>query len=304
MVTEDLPHWSGARESGGRWQLRFMRWVALTAPAWLIDPMLWLISFGYALNTRRLATQGSILYLRKVLGREPSFRDRHRHARTFAHVFLDRVRLLAGGVDGFRVDATREELIGDLYQQGRGAVLLGAHFGSFEALRAFDRVLPGLSVRYLMFPDHAPHSTELLRELNPEVADKVISLANGQHAMMEVYEALEQGEFVAFLGDRIPNPAIRAKVSVPFFGGDINVPTSPYIAAMAAKVPLILCTAPRIGKDHYAVEFTEFYDGARVTRAERSNVINGLARRYVETLEGLCRRHPYNWFNFFDIWRD
>jgi predicted LPLAT superfamily acyltransferase len=302
MNADDASDWSGARESGSRWQLRLMRRVALSAPAFVVDPMLWVISLCYALNTRRLATRGSILYLRKVLGREPTLSDRHRHARTFAHVFLDRVRLLSDGVNAFTVTSQREHLIGDLHAAGKGAVLIGAHFGSFEALRAFDRVLPGLNVRYLMFPDHAPHSTELLREINPDVADKVISLANGQHAMMEVYEALERGEFVAFLGDRMPNAAIRAKVSAQFLGSAIDVPTSPYIAAMAAKVPLILCTAPRLGKDRYEVEFTLFHDGSPVQRAERQTIIEGLARRYVETLETLCRRHPYNWFNFFDIW--
>lgn len=304
MVAEDLGNWSEARESGSKLSLRFMRWIALRAPGLVVDPLLWLISLCYALNTGRPATQGSILYLRRVLGREPTLRERHCHARVFAHVFLDRVRLLSDGVDAFEVTAEGHHLIGDLYRQGRGAVLLGAHFGSFEALRAFDRVLPGLSVRYLMFPDHAPHSTELLRELNPEVADKVISLADGQNAMIEVYEALERGEFVAFLGDRFPNRAAqRATATVSFFGDPIDVPTSPYIAAMAAKAPLILCVAPRLGKDRYAVDFTLFHDGQSVPRGERKAVIEGLARRYVETLEALCRRYPYNWFNFFDIWR-
>jgi len=25
--------------------------------------------------------------------------------------------------------------------------------------------------------------------------------------------------------------------------------------------------------------------------------------RYAARLEGVCREHPYNWFNFFDVWR-
>ena len=302
-MVEVTTHWSTSHESGSRWQLRFMRWMALNAPAILVNPMLWLISALYALNTKRSATRSSIHYLRRVLGREPSFQDRHRHARTFAHVFLDRVRLLSDGVEQFKVESAGHHLIGDLHRLGKGAVLLGAHFGSFEALRAFDRELPGLVVRYLMFPDHAPNSTALLREINPDVADKVIMLSNGQHAMMEVYEALERGEFVAFLGDRLPHTEIRAKVSMPFFGDAIDVPTSPYIAALAAKVPLIMCTSAWLRKDHYAVEFTMFHDGQPVARSERQDYIAGLARRYVERLEAVCRRHPYNWFNFFDIWR-
>ncbi|MDH3739642.1 MAG: acyl-CoA synthetase, partial [Alphaproteobacteria bacterium] len=229
-------------------------------------------------------------------------RERHRHARTFAHVFLDRVQLLANGVDSFRIDANGQHLIEELHNSGRGAVLLGAHFGSFEALRAFDRSLPGLRVRYLMFPENAQTSTALMSELNTEVADRVISLADGKRAMMEAGEALRRGDFVAFLGDRLPDRTIRSQISVPFLGESIKLPTSPYIVAMVARVPLILCVAPRLGRAHYAIEFSLLDDGAPVERAARSDHIAVLADRYSATLENLCRRYPYNWFNFFDIW--
>jgi predicted LPLAT superfamily acyltransferase len=29
-----------------------------------------------------------------------------------------------------------------------------------------------------------------------------------------------------------------------------------------------------------------------------------MAQSYADALAAMCRRHPYNWFNFFDIWRD
>ena len=195
-------------------------------------------------------------------------------------------------------------MIEELHASGRGAVLLGSHFGSFEALRAFDRALPGLRVRYLMFPDHSPTSTAMMSELNAEVASRVISLADGKLAMMETVEALSQGDFVAFLGDRLPNPTIRSQISVPFLGASIKLPTSPYIVAMIARVPLILCAAPRLGSSHYAIEFSMLYDGAPVQRSERSDHIARLAKSYVVELEDMCRGNPYNWFNFFDIWSE
>lgn len=295
--------WAGVSESGSRRQLRLMRGLALAAPGWVLDPLIWVISLVYSLNTQQPSTRASVLYLTRVLGRRPSLSERHRHARNFAHVFLDRARLLADGVDEFQIDADGSEQIRELHELGRGAVLLGAHYGSFEALRAYDRALPGLEVYYLMFPEHAANSTELLDEINRDVARNVIRLDDGFEAMIEVYELLDQGAFVAFLGDRMPHAGVRSKVSVPFLGEDIDLPTSPYIAAIAAKVPLILCLAPRLGKDRYAIAFETFYDGAPVPREQRRARCHQLARRYAETLEGMCRRDPYNWFNFFDIWR-
>lgn len=297
-----IANWT-TKESGSPRQLRFMRWLGLRAPGWITDPAIWLISLVYTLRSHRPTARASTLYLTRLFGRPPGFAERHNHHRTFAHVFLDRVRFLARGVEGVRIDASRQHLIADLHAAGQGAVLLGAHFGSFEAMRAFDRELPGLTVRYLMYPEHAPAATALLNELNPEVAARVISLTDGTQAMLEVFEALERGEFIAFLGDRLPDSSVRAQVAVPFLGESIMVPTSPYIAAMAARVPLILSVAPRLKKGHYAVEFHQLYDGSPLSRKERSARISALAKDYALHLEAMCHRHPYNWFNFFDIWR-
>ncbi|MEH6755427.1 MAG: hypothetical protein V7788_14835 [Alphaproteobacteria bacterium] len=278
-----------------------MRWLALHAPAFVTDPLIWLISFFYACQTTRPSTHASGLYLERVFQRPAGLRERHKHAHCFAHVFLDRVKLLTSGVDTFQIEANGQQLIEDQHKTGRGGVLLGAHFGSFEALRSFDNTLPGLRVRYLMFPEHAPASTALLNELNADTASQIISLSDGPQAMLEVHEALDKGEFVAFLGDRQPGTTTRSQ-PVSFLGAPINLPTSPYIAAIAAQVPLFLCIAPRLGKNYYGIEFSELYDGAPVPRTERSERIAKLAQIYADHLEYLCRRYPYNWFNFFDIW--
>ena len=302
MTSSDVSQWSTSRETGSPWQLRLMRWLALHAPAIVMEPLLWSITLVYALQSQRPTTRASALYLERILGRRASLRDLHRQTNMFAHVYVDRVKLLSGGLDRFKVQVSGADLIERQHAAGRGGILVGAHFGSFEVLRAFDRTLPDLRVRYLMYPEHATVSTGLLNQLNPSVADRIISLQDGQTAMLQVFEALNEGEFVAFLGDRLVDPSIRGQIQVPFLGDTINVPTSPYIAAIAARVPLFFCTAPRLGKDHYAIEFSMLYDGSPVERAERGERIAALAGSYAAKLEAMCRRHPFNWFNFFDIW--
>lgn len=302
-MVEKTGNWIEAKEAGAVWQLRFMRFIALNAPAILSSPILWVTALIFAIDKRRASSRASADYLHRVFGRVPTLMERQRHALTFSHVFFERVRLLAGGAGAFSIEMSGQDLVHERVAMGRGAVLLGAHYGSFEALRALDRELPGLSVRYVMYPENAQKSTQLLATLNPEISGKIISLANGPMAMIQVYEALENGEFVAFLGDRMPDSSTRAKVSVAFLGGKINVPTSPYLAAMAARVPIILSFAVWERRDRYRAEFSLLYDGENVHRKERAQVAQGLAQRYASVVESLCRRDPYNWFNFFDIWR-
>ena len=57
-------------------------------------------------------------------------------------------------------------------------------------MRALDRTLPGLTVRYLMYEEHADKSAGIMAEINPDVADRIIPLSDGQDAMLAVREAL------------------------------------------------------------------------------------------------------------------
>ncbi|MEM1382645.1 MAG: hypothetical protein AAF713_09160 [Pseudomonadota bacterium] len=302
-MAETSAEWVKQPESGRQWQLRMMRGLALTLPPWALDPLIWAIALVFAANRARPATRASGRYLQRLFGRPARLSERHRHARVFAHAMLDRVRLLARGTADFKIAASGNAPVEKLYAAKQGAVLLGSHYGSFEALRAFDRTMPDMVVRYVMSAEHAAKSTALLGALNPAVTARVISVADGPQGMLDVYEALERGEFVAFLGDRVPDRAARGQVAVDFLGGDIQVPTSPYLAAMAAGVPLIFCTAPRTGPRRYALEFAVLHGGEPVPREERGETVGRLAQAYADLLSERCRRDPYNWFNFFDIWR-
>lgn len=282
--------------------LRFMRWFVQWAPVWLISPLIWVITLYYRVHPNRSTIDASRRFLARALGRPVRWSDTLRHFRTFAHVVLERVLLLSGGTRKFDTTVRGDDIIRAHHESQRGGVLLGGHLGSFEMLRAYDRELPGLQVRYMMFPDNAEATTALLNELNPDVARQVISLSNGQAAMLAACEYLDDGQFVAFLGDRMPRMDARHKVEVTFFGAPVWLPTSPYIAAMVARVPLILCFAPRTGTRRYDITFEEIYDGSPVARTERHAKSEELAQIFANRMETLCRQHPYNWFNFFDIW--
>ena len=273
------------------------------APAALSGPVIWLVSLYFTLVPSRAAAEGADLYFRAVLGRRPGFTERHRQIRTFAHVVIERVGLLSDRLDGFDIRLRGEEAIAALHAEGRGAVLLGAHFGSFEALRAAERKLPGLSVRYMMFEDNAGNTASLLRKVNPALAGRVIALRDGIGAMLDARAALGSGDFVAFLGDRMARRNKRAEVEVDFLGRRLRLPRAPYLSAMLAEVPLILCFSPRTGRRTYDIVFSELHDGAAVPRGERDAKCAELAQRYADALADMCRRHPYNWFNFFNIWR-
>ena len=296
--------WSNHYESGTPFAMRFLRWLALRAPRPVASAVLWTVCVFFVSQSDRPTTRASRNYLTRLDRKQPDLWQLHRHAFNFAQVAIDRPRFLQFGMAAFDIHVVNPTPVHEALAQSKGAILLGAHFGSFEALRAFDRMLPALDVRYLMFGDHAEASTRLLGELNEDVEDRVIPLKDGPGAMLAVSNALQEGCFIAFLGDRQPEGALGDTIEVSFLGDAIRIPKSPYMTAMAARVPLILCFAPRLPSGRYLIEFLMIYDGAQVQRHERDAKCREFAEKYVQYLEGLCRRHPDNWFNFFDIWGD
>ncbi len=280
-----------------------MCWLAVRVPGWFARPIVTIAAFYFSVFPSRTSRDGSNAYLRRVLGRD-GFWPRFCQVHSFANVAYERILLLTNGADGFRISPADHPVIEGRVRAGQGAVLLGAHFGSFEALRAFDRTLPGLSVRYLMFQENARQLTDLLEQLNPQVAEQVISVSDGQNAMLAVREALEEGHFVAFLGDREADPNPRAQIVVNFFDRPISIPRAPYLCAIMARTPLITAFAVYKGRRTYEAHFKELYDGSPVPRQDRDAVCQSMAQTYADELEQMCRSHPYNWFNFFDIWGD
>jgi predicted LPLAT superfamily acyltransferase len=58
------------------------------------------------------------------------------------------------------------------------------------------------------------------------------------------------------------------------------------------------------GGNQYRIVFEQFADFSQVAPAEREAAIDAAIDRYAARLEHYCRAAPFNWFNFFDFWRN
>ena len=245
------------------------------------------------------ARASSRKYLRKVLGREPLFSDVYRHYHAFAATILDRVYLLKGQYARFEVRSFGEGIVGEMIDRGEGGVLLGAHLGSFEAIRALGREARGLRVRMVMYEETTRELNGVLGAINPALAGDVIGLGEVD-SMLKVERALAQGEFIGMLADR----TIQGKgtISVPFLGTAAQMPVGPFRMAAIMKRPMVLMFGLYRGGNRYDIHFERFADTTCTDRGTRDAVIEQAVRRYAERLEHYCRLAPYNWFNFYDYW--
>jgi predicted LPLAT superfamily acyltransferase len=292
--------WVTHRERGSMTLLRIMTFLSLRLGRPGGRVFLYLIAayfFTFAPTARRHARA----YLRKALGREPSAADRFRHVLTFATTIHDRVYLMKDRSDLFDISVGGEDLVWNALQAGSGAFLMGAHVGSFDIIRAVGQRQRGLRVAMAMYEDNARRVNAMLTAINPAAKPDVIALGH-MDAMLKIQEYLGRGIFVGVLGDRtLGNEATRKVV---FLGQPARFPVGAMRAAAVMRRPVIFMIGLYRGGNRYHVEFESLADFSRVEPRQRDAAVGAAIERYALVLEKYVRSDPYNWFNFFDFWRD
>ncbi len=295
-----LAAWTTHRERGSVLLLKIMTFISLRIGRRAGRFILYFIAayfFAFAPEARR----HSRAYLRRVLGREPTARDRFRQIMTFASTIHDRVYLVNGQYDLFDIRIEGESLVQNFLQTGHGAFLMGSHLGSFEVIRAVGQQRPGLRVTMAMYEETANKVGARLAAINPEAKLDVITLGRVD-AMLKIHECVEQGACVGVLGDR--TFGAEAGEQVTFLGTPARLPIGAMRAAATLRRPVIFMAGLYQGGNRYRVVFEPLADFSLTPTGGRNAALREALERYATLLEKYCRSDPYNWFNFFDFWSD
>ncbi len=292
------PEWANRPERGSEWLLKLMYRIAMLIGRRAAGVFLYPIA-AYFWITTGAARRDSKSYLTRVLGRPPSWRESYRHYLTFSITILDRFYFLSGRADEFEIDFHGEEAVLEALAQGRGAFLVGAHLGSFEALRMLVRQRPHLRVGMAMFEENAQKIRRLLTAIDPTLLDDVVPLGH-MDSMIRIQERLERGDMVGFLADR--SFGHDANLTLDFLGDPAQFPTGVFRMACLLKQPVIFMTGLYRGGNRYDVRFDRVIDFTNIERAGRSLMVEQGVKEFAARIEAHCRLAPYNWFNFYDFW--
>jgi len=298
--------WSEQQERSNLWTLRLMRWIALAAgrrvARWVLHPITL-----YFMLTGAKARRESARYLARALGRPVGWRDVYRHIHTFAATVLDRVYLLQEQCDALELRSTGIEIMDAPLAAGRGALMVGAHLGSFEALRALGHS-KGLNVAMVMYEDNARLINSTLAAIAPNSRLQTIALGRID-AMLSLRDWLDKGGIAGLLADRtLPSHSERSRTHwLPFLGQPARFSDGPFRLAALLRRPMVFMTGLYHGGRDYELRFVLLADFSQRPAgggAELERLILDAMQRYVAIVESLCREAPYNWFNFYDFWAD
>jgi len=293
------PDWLRRQERSNLLILKLMVWISLNLGRRVGRLVLYGISFYYVLFAP-FARRASRDYLQRALGRWAEWSDGFRHVLSFASTIHDRVYLLNNRFDLFDIQIQGAEALHAALARQPGALLIGAHFGSFEVLRAVGRGREGLKVAMLMYEENARKINTTLEAINPEATTDIISLGRLE-SMLEARDKLDQGYLVGLLADRGLDDDTTLEYE--FLGSPAPFPLGPFRLAAMLRRPVFFMVGIYLGGNRYQIHFEPLADFSQVTPATRDTAMRAAQAAYVARLEAYCRLAPYNWFNFYDIWQ-
>ena len=289
------------------------RWLGRGLARLLVVPIV-----AYFFLTDSAGRRASLAYLRRVaatpegaaaLGGEPGLRHVFRHYFEFGLAILDRVGFWFGDPESFELRVHGGEELERVHQEKRGALVLGSHLGSFDAMRLLAALHSPITVHVLMYTRHAARINAIFEELralrpsDPRV--RVIQIEPGGVAhVLEARACVGRGEVVAVLADRVPPSESHRVARVRFLGGSVELPQGPFLLAGLLGCPVLLMVGLRRGSGVYEIHVERLSDGMDLSRDRRAAAVTEHCQLFADRIAAWCLHAPYQWFNFHDFWKE
>jgi predicted LPLAT superfamily acyltransferase len=306
-ATRPARHWAQLNEFSFIAGIRLLFWLGRVFGRWPFRAVLYPVLLWY-LIAKPSARAASRDYLRRAASFSVDSRivassfGVLRHFNSFAECILDKLLLWCGLFDTGSVELRGLDPILRQISAKRGGLLICSHLGNLELCRVMSTQQTGLKLTVLTHTKHAVRFNRLLAKLNPHSQLDLMQVTDLTPATAVLLsEKINQGEFVAIAGDRIPVASKPRVAFARFLGAMAPFPVGPYILASLFQCPVYLLFSLRTDLGA-AIEFELFRGEIRLPRKHRDDALAALVEDYAARLEDSCLRAPLQWFNFFDFW--
>ncbi|MBU1147879.1 MAG: lysophospholipid acyltransferase family protein [Candidatus Omnitrophica bacterium] len=196
-------------------------------------------------------------------------------------------------IDGY-IECKGFESIERLLKQGKGGIVLSAHFGNWE-LMAHYFALKGYKVNVIA------------RRVRNEYFERFLNKVRKRHGVnvlyrdasaKEVIAILRKNEFVGIMPDQDMDSV--SGVFVDFFGRKAYTPNGPAVLNFLTGVPIIPCFMARKGFGH------EILVGRPIElqkSGDKQKDILENTQRYTKVIEDHVRKFPSQWVWFHERWK-
>ena len=295
----ELKHeqWAGTTYGNGwmhKWLIRFlrvvdMRLVYLFAFLLIVPPTM-------VLNGKARRVTYRFYRRRFGFGRIRSAWMTYKNHCAFSQVVIDKFAMYAG--KKFRISIDGYDRFKALSEQPSGFVQLSSHIGNYE-IAGYSLAAENKRLNALVFGGEKAsvmaNRSELFREHNI----RMIPMKADMSHLFVIDSALADGEILSMPADRIFGSQKAFRIN--FLGKEAAFPQGPFMIAALRNLPILFVSVMKTGAREYHITVSRIEsDGEGNARAKARL----LAEEYVKMLEKTLRRHPAQWYNYFDFWAE
>lgn len=237
----------------------------------------------------------SRVYLDKLFGEKRGFMPfkLYRLLYSFGMSIIDRVAYFS---DSGKICCRdfAEHVVREGLGRGCGVVVLTAHAGGWQ-ISSGELLKYGVEVGLVGAELERSDIRELFESRMRKARPKFIGDSGDASGMLSAYSVLKGGGIVAMHADRY---AGGRYVNAEFLGSPLRVPLAPYILAAKSGAALVLVVCFKTGYAEYSMRAIEIPIRKNASAGECA----AAAEKFLSELSKALKKHPFQWYNFFDFW--
>jgi predicted LPLAT superfamily acyltransferase len=236
-------------------------------------------------------------YFRRQHGysRSKSFFKTWRNHYLFGQTILDRFAVYAGQKN-FKVDNPDNELFLERVSAENGCIIVGAHVGNPE-LCGYLLSQNTKRINSLIFGGEAKEVQKNRSKVLDDNNVRLIPVSTDMSHLFILNEALTAGEMVSMPCDR--SFGSSKTVECDFLNGKAAFPIGAFALALQFQVPVIALFVLKKAASLYRIHVISIPAPQEGTKREQINRMTG---EFAKILEGIVKKYPEQWFNYYEFW--
>jgi len=212
---------------------------------------------------------------------------------------VDRAVVGILGPESLAISLDEPEKLLKLRDENRGMIMMTAHVGCWQAAMSELGYL-NRQVHLLMRREDGDIDRHYYEHAGLECPYRIIDPTGYLGGTLEILAALKQGEIVCVMGDRLLGSE-KSTIGVEFLGARAEVPFSAYKIASATRAPIVVFFNFKDGPASYRLQAVKIIRVPELP-GRNADTFGPYAAEFSSALDRFCQEHPYQFFNFFDMW--
>lgn len=215
-------------------------------------------------------------------------------------VLIDRAVAGIIGVERISASFDKKKTLYELISEEKGVIFLMAHVGSWQVALSALHFL-NISVNMVIHREEGDIDRHYFEHKSMETPYRIIDPEGFLGGTLEMMEALKKHEALCIMGDRVFGN-LKNTLSIRFLGENAMFPFSAMKIASTFGAPIVVLFPYKSGSTGYGIRL------AKVIRVPEGLGRSGqgflpYVEQYVRALEDFTMEYPFQFFNFYDMWK-